>query len=74
MRGFIVQHIDRTGTEPTVVGFAENLEVARHMARESGLVELPNVGFFECAYVTSGVPLKQGQFTYLDISPTPGME
>lgn len=74
MRGFIVQHVDYQTLEPMVVGFAENLEIARRMARNSGLVNVPNVGFFECAYVTSGVHLQPGQFTYLDISPTAGME
>lgn len=74
MHGFIVQHIDHQTLEPVVIGFAENLEVARRMARNSGLVNVPNVGFFECAYVQSGVCLPRGKFTYLDISPTPGME
>lgn len=73
MTGFIVQHIDSQTLEPTVIGFASNLEIARRMARNSGLVNRPNVGFFEGAYVTDGVQLTR-DFTYLDISPTPGMD
>lgn len=81
MAVFIVRHVDYQTLEPLTVGFAANLEIARKLARDSGLVDKAFVGGFECAYVHDVEQVRDHvfhgadfKFMKLDISATPGWD
>ena len=74
--GFIVRYVNREYERDavTIIGYAENLEVARRMARRTELYHNRISAFFEVLYAPSGTVLDESNFTYLDPTPTPGME